>query len=117
MWEGPVGNWLDACDRILGMDVDAIVPGHGPLASKDQVRAVADYLAYIAAETRARFDAGMTAEDAALDIGLGKYAVWRDAERVAVNVDTLYREFAGSHEPANVLALFERMARLYYDRR
>ena len=31
-WEGPVSNWIAACDRILAMDVEVIVPGHGPLA-------------------------------------------------------------------------------------
>ena len=33
-WAGPVSNWIAACDRILGMDVDVIVPGHGPLAEQ-----------------------------------------------------------------------------------
>ncbi|HPU15289.1 MAG TPA: MBL fold metallo-hydrolase, partial [Polymorphobacter sp.] len=27
MWAGPVGNWIKACERILAMDVDTIVPG------------------------------------------------------------------------------------------
>jgi cyclase len=31
-WAGPVSNWIAACDRILAMDVEVIVPGHGPLA-------------------------------------------------------------------------------------
>ena len=31
MWAGPVGNWLAACDRILEMDAENIVPGHGPM--------------------------------------------------------------------------------------
>jgi glyoxylase-like metal-dependent hydrolase (beta-lactamase superfamily II) len=30
IWAGPVGNWLAACDWILGLDVETIVPGHGP---------------------------------------------------------------------------------------
>ena len=32
-WAGPVSNWVRACDRILAMDVDVIVPGHGPIAT------------------------------------------------------------------------------------
>jgi glyoxylase-like metal-dependent hydrolase (beta-lactamase superfamily II) len=117
MWAGPVSNWLAACDLILAMDVDTIVPGHGPLAGRHDVLAVKDYLSFIAVEARRRFDAGLSAEDAALDIGLGRFSGWRDAERLAVNVDTLYREFSGSTEAPNVLALFDRMARLYYDQR
>ena len=117
MWEGPVSNWLAACDAILAMDVEHIVPGHGPLTDKAGVRAVQDYLRYIETEARTRFEAGLSAEDAARDIGLARFASWTDAERIAVNVDTLYREFSGDHSPRDTLALFERMGRLYYDRR
>jgi glyoxylase-like metal-dependent hydrolase (beta-lactamase superfamily II) len=117
MWEGPVGNWLLACEAILEMDVDHIVPGHGPLTDRAGVRAVHDYLGYITQEARKRYDAGLSAADAAFDIGLGRFDAWSDAERLAVNVDTLYREFAHDHSPRNTLALFELMGRLYYDRK
>ena len=33
-WAGPVKRWIDACDRIVAMDVEAIVPGHGPITDK-----------------------------------------------------------------------------------
>lgn len=117
MWDGPVGNWLAACDAILEMDVDHIVPGHGPLTDRDGVRAVRDYLDYITHEARKRYDAGLSAADAAFDIGLGRFDAWRDAERLAVNVDTLYRQFADDRSERNTLALFELMGRLYYDRK
>lgn len=117
MWAGPVGNWIKACERILAMDVDTIVPGHGPLTDKAGVRAVADYLGYIRDEARTRYDAGLDAETAARDIGLGHFAAWSDAERIVVNVDTLYREFSGDTTPPDTIALFERMGRVYYERR
>jgi cyclase len=117
MWNGPVSNWIAACDRIIAMDVDVIVPGHGPLTDKAGVREVADYLAFIAREARARYDAGLPAEDAARDIGLGRYATWKDAERIAVNVDTLYREFSSDASPPDAIRLFGLMGQLYYDRR
>jgi len=116
MWAGPVANWIKACDRILDMDVDAIVPGHGPLATKAQVRAVRDYLGYVDREARKRFDAGMGAAEAARDIALDDYAAWGDAERIAVNVDTLYRGYRGDTSPANALALFALMSQLRRDR-
>jgi len=31
-------DWIEAFKRILGMDVDTIVPGHGPLCDKDEIR-------------------------------------------------------------------------------
>ncbi|MEA3184616.1 MAG: cyclase, partial [Ilumatobacteraceae bacterium] len=29
VWAGPLSNWVAACDLMLGMDVDVVVPGHG----------------------------------------------------------------------------------------
>ena len=110
MWAGPVSNWIAACDKICAMDVDKIVPGHGPITDKAGVQRVADYLAYINTEARKRYDAGMPAQEAALDIALNDYASWGDAERIAVNVDTLYREYSGKAEVTPVIELFAAMA-------
>jgi glyoxylase-like metal-dependent hydrolase (beta-lactamase superfamily II) len=117
IWAGPVGNWLRACDRILELDVESIVPGHGPLTDKNGVRRLREYLDYIAREARRRYDAGMPATEAARDIALDDYASWGDAERIVVNVSTLYREFSGATGPADIMALFAQMAALAKDRR
>jgi glyoxylase-like metal-dependent hydrolase (beta-lactamase superfamily II) len=112
MWEGPVGNWIAACDRIVAMQPRVVVPGHGPLTDLEGVRAVRDYLAFVRDEARARFDAGLSAADAARDIALGGYASWLDAERIVVNVHTLYREFGADAAPPNLVELFGLMAEL-----
>ena len=110
MWAGPVDNWLAACDRILAFGADHIVPGHGPMTDTAGVRAVQQYLRFVDREARLRFDAGMMAEAAALDIALGEYRHWVDAERIAVNVDTLFRGYRGDHSPPDVVRLFGLMA-------
>lgn len=112
MWNGPVSNWIAACDRIIAMDVETIVPGHGPITDKDGVRKVQDYLRFIDAEARKRFDAGLSARDAAHDIALGDFSSWLDAERIAVNVNTLYREYSGDSAAPNIPELFGLMAEL-----
>ena len=112
MWQGPVGNWIKACELIEAMDVDHIVPGHGPITDKAGVASVRHYLEYIRDQARGRFDAGMTAMEAARDIELAEYSAWSEPERIAVNVDTLYREFAGEQAVTDVLELFSRMAEL-----
>lgn len=110
MWAGPVSNWISACDRICDMDVDKIVPGHGPITDKAGVRRVADYLAYIDQEARKRYDAGMGVLEAAKDIALGDYDSWGDAERIAVNVDTLFREYGGETKVTPAIELFALMS-------
>ena len=112
MWAGPVKNWIAACERIEAMDVETIVPGHGPITDKNGVKAVRQYLEYVRDEARARFDAGMDAWEAARDIELGPYAGWLDSERIAVNVDTLYKEFKKDSQATDTIELFTRMAEL-----
>jgi glyoxylase-like metal-dependent hydrolase (beta-lactamase superfamily II) len=117
MWAGPVSNWIGACERILALEPAQVVPGHGPVTDVRGVRAVRDYLVYIADEARRRFEAGMSATDAAFDINLSDYDSWGDAERIAVNVHTLYREFAGDDSAPDVPELFGLMTRIWKDRR
>lgn len=112
MWAGPVSNWIDACEKIIDMKAEVIVPGHGPLTDPAGVRAVQAYLRYVDSEARKRYDAGMSVRDAAFDIALSDYESWLDNERIAINVDTLFREYSGSKEPANTVELFGLMGEL-----
>lgn len=117
LWVGPVENWIKACDMIESLDVETIVPGHGPLTDKQGVARVREYLTYIRDEAKTRFDAGMGAFEAARSIALDDYASWGDSERIAVNVATLYREFGAKDVPADPATLFGWMAQLWKDRR
>jgi glyoxylase-like metal-dependent hydrolase (beta-lactamase superfamily II) len=112
MWEGPVANWIKACLLIEDMDVDLIVPGHGPITDKHGVVQVRHYLQYVRDQAKTRYDAGMSAFEAAKDIELSEYSAWSDPERIAVNVDSLYREFSGEKTATDILELFGRMAEL-----
>jgi cyclase len=109
VWEGPVSNWIAACDRILGLGAGVFVPGHGPITDRRGPEAVKAYLEHLVREVRPRYAAGLDAWTAARDIDLGPFAGWSDPERIVVNVDTLYREL-GAPEPRNMIRLFERMA-------
>lgn len=111
-WAGPVANWVRACNRILELDVDVVVPGHGNVTDKHAVREMRDYLQYIIDESAKRFDAGMSATEAAFDIDLGHYAQWDDAERVVVTVATLHAERRGEPMRFDPFPLFEQMSKM-----
>jgi glyoxylase-like metal-dependent hydrolase (beta-lactamase superfamily II) len=118
IWAGPVGNWVKACQLMLDLDVETVVPGHGPVTDKTGVSAVKEYFDYITRETRRRFDAGMPVFEAAQDISLSDYSSWGDSERIVINVATLYREFSGGQPITEIRAdLFGMMARLRNSRR
>lgn len=117
VWVGPISNWLAACDLMESWDVETVVPGHGPVTDLRGVRAVRDYLEWITAEAGRRHDDGMDAFTAARDIaekelGTSRFASWGDAERLVINVDTVYRERSGATEATPTVELFGRMAQL-----
>lgn len=112
IWAGPAQNWIDACQLICDLDVETVVPGHGPITDKRGAVAVKEYLEYVQHEARVRYDAGMDSFEAAKDISLAGFSTWNDAERIAVNVATLYREFSGDDTPPDIAALFAQMASL-----
>jgi cyclase len=101
MWAGPIDNWLAALDRILKMDPDVIVPGHGPVTDKRGVQQVRAYLEYVNTEVQQRYEAGLSARDAAYDIVMGDdfaqqpFGRWNSPERIMTNVHTLYRHLQG----------------------
>jgi cyclase len=117
MWAGPVGNWIAACEHILALAPEIVVPGHGPVTDARGVCAVRDYLVYVRDEARRRYDAGLPAWEAALDISLADFSSWGDAERIVVNVAAVYKELAQDPAPLDPASLFALMARIRKARR
>ncbi len=111
-WSGPVSNWIRACERILTLDVETIVPGHGPITDKQGVTQFQSYLEYVFDEACKRYEAGMPSFEAAKSIPLDRFAGWTDSERIAVTVATIYRELSNDQSHADVIASFGQMAEL-----
>jgi glyoxylase-like metal-dependent hydrolase (beta-lactamase superfamily II) len=117
VWAGPLSNWVAACDLMLGMDVETVVPGHGPVTDKAGVARVRDYLTFVEREATARHSAGMDAFDAARDIGAAigaseDFSALGEFGRIAVNVEAVYRQLDPGHQTPDVVEQFRRMAAL-----
>jgi len=117
MWAGPIKNMFAALNKILDMDADIIVPGHGPITDKQGVRMVMEYWQYVETRANERYDAGMSAAEAAEDILLsGDFAVlpfsrWNAPERMMTNVNTIYRHRNGKTGRLGVPALLSLLAK------
>ncbi len=117
VWAGPVANWVAACDLMLGMDIETVVPGHGPITDKAGVAEVRDYLAYVEREATAQHEAGTDAFDAAREIAVAMGATEQfgslgEFGRIAVNVETVYRQLDPEHVTPDVVQQFRRMAEI-----
>lgn len=117
VWAGPLANWVAACDLMLGMDIDVVVPGHGPVTDKAGVAAVRDYLSFVDEAATARHAAGIDAWEAARQIAAEvgakeEFRGWSEFGRISVNVDTAYRSLDPGYATPNVVEQFRRMAEL-----
>ena len=90
----------------------AIHHGHGPITDKSGVERMKAYWQWVETESRKHYDAGLPAPEAAREMLSGPYSSWGDPERIVINVDALYHEFAGDSSPANRVELFGIMAKL-----
>jgi glyoxylase-like metal-dependent hydrolase (beta-lactamase superfamily II) len=112
IWDGSIDGWIEACDRILTLDVDYIVPGHGPITDKNGVVIYKNYLQMLRREARLRFDAGIPVEEAAIDIALtAPFTDWLLPERVAGSVNFLYRQFGSPDTTDDMMTIFAMLAR------
>lgn len=112
IWAGPLANWVKACDVMLELGADRIVPGHGPITDQSGIRAVRDYLTFVDEQARARHAAGMSADEAIADIALGEYADVAEHGRIAQNVLAVYYELEPQMEHVDVLTVFGKIAEL-----
>jgi cyclase len=94
-----VGKWLETIDRILKMDVDTIIPGHGPIGGKKELAEMAEYFRTLQREVKPRFDAGLSPGRAAAEIRLGKFDNWIGPERIVMNTVRIYNELRGTGGP------------------
>ncbi len=110
-WAGPVSNWIAACERILEMDVEVIVPGHGPIAGKPAVAELQAYFEYLYEHARRCHAEGMTPLQAARSVASDRWAEWGEAERLVVTLANIYGELS-DEAPLDPLAAFQQMAEL-----
>ena len=109
VWTKGVQSWIAALDKINSLDVDRIVPGHGPVTDKNGVSKLKVYFEHIYSETKKRFSKNMSILDASLDIDLKEYKRWGDPERLVTTVHAIYQELKPTMKPLGMLSLFALM--------
>lgn len=124
MWAGPVENIVTAMRRLLQLDAEVIVPGHGAFATPADVQAVIDYWEFAEGELHKRYHRGMPPDQAAMDLVTGAafkqlgYFHWDLPERMVTNAFTMYRQWGTSFNPLpgnlGQMDLMRRQARLAY---
>jgi cyclase len=112
IWAGPLAGWLAACDAMSALDVEYVVPGHGPVTDKAGIAAVRHYLEYVDERARQLYAEGIPPEEAARRINLAEFASWNEGGRIIQNVLSVYYELDPTLTRWGRREIFEQIAEL-----
>jgi cyclase len=112
VWSGPTERWIAACDLILDLDLDVIVPGHGPVTDRSGVLEVRDYLCFIVAEATKRFEDGLDVSAAIASMDRGGYASMPQSGRLVQNVLNVYQSLDPDAPHPSTVEVLEQIAAL-----
>jgi cyclase len=98
MPNGSLRGTLRALDLLRSLDAEIVVPGHGPVTDPSVYDHTEDYLRFVTALATDARSRGRTPLQAAREADLGRYAAWRESERLVANLHRAYAELDGHPE-------------------
>lgn len=99
-----LNGWIAQLDRIAKMDLEVVVPGHGPVATLADVARFRNLLAAIRAAVERAVKAGASEEAAICEVDIPEYAsMSRYPEWMRFNVRAAYRYLKGETGTARTL--------------
>ncbi|WP_052707419.1 MBL fold metallo-hydrolase [Streptomyces rubellomurinus] len=96
---GPIDNCIRACDTIIELDPEFVVPGHGPVGGKQDVVRIREQLEQLKLQATAAHQQGKSALEAAREFDLTGFEGLENAERLVLNIGAVYRELNGDGTP------------------
>jgi glyoxylase-like metal-dependent hydrolase (beta-lactamase superfamily II) len=112
VWAGPVSNWVAALDRVIRLEPEVLVPGHGPIGDISVAVTLKSYFEELSSEVKRRVEAGLHSTVIRADLKLAGFEDWGEPERLAANVEMVCREL-NSEPPATSGELMAAMAESY----
>jgi cyclase len=90
MYTPSVDGWISALRKIMEMDVDVYLPGHGDVGTKKDVQEAIGFLTDLQAAVKDAIAKGMSREEAAKTLQFPKYKDWRNAGNAPANITAMY---------------------------
>jgi len=85
-----VENWIKLLDRVAALDADTLLPAHGDVATRADVRELSAMLADEYATVKDAFAKGMSLEAAQNTLTFPQYKDWRNYGRLKGEIEALY---------------------------
>ena len=85
-----VDNWIKLLDQVAAMDVDTILPAHGDIATRADVKELAAMLADEYATVKDAVNRGVSLDQATTTLTFPQYKDWRNYGRLQGEIKALY---------------------------
>ena len=85
-----VDSWVKLLEQVSAMDVDRILPAHGDVATRADVKELAAMLADEYATVKDAVAKGLSVDDAVKTLTFPQYKDWRNYNRLAGEIRALY---------------------------
>ncbi len=90
-----IKGWIKALEEMEKLDIDKIIPGHGPIANKDDLVEFRRYLEKLLTVVKEAFKKGKTLDELKESIKLPEYKDWGHYEDwLTINIETACKEVA-----------------------
>ena len=93
---GDSANWVRVLTWLEGLDIKAVIPGHGYVGPKEDLVEMKKFLQRLRREVKKCYDKEMPQDNVITEINLGKYRDWPHQERLTMDVAKLYKEFGSA---------------------
>jgi len=93
---GSLEGWVSALDALLAMKPALVVPGHGPLATAEDLRSLAVYLNQLLTVAVTAVAEGVCFEEAFRSLDAGPVTEWLEPERHRLNLAAAMGSSVGS---------------------
>lgn len=91
--DGYPSSWINVLDQVQALDFTTLVPGHGPVGSKQTAVDLQAFIRELQQQTRRAYDAKKSEGEAVASIKLPQYASWPGVQNLAVPVQRMYMEW------------------------
>src|SRR5262249_44665327 len=85
-----LSRWVKLLEQVAAMDVDRILPAHGDVATRADVKELAAMLADEYATVKDAVAKGLSVDDAIRTLTFPQYKDWRNYNRLAGEIGALY---------------------------
>jgi cyclase len=92
-------SWISVLERAKQLDVERVLPGHGPIAGRDLLERQQRYFFELRRQVQAGINDGKSLEDIRKSIDMPWYKEWTTVSPSPANVEHVYNELTGRMMP------------------